>query len=55
LIESQNKQSTQDVPGRTRAGKVINFKGDLGLIGELVPVHIVKGYPHSLKGEIRSD
>jgi len=52
LVEGQSKQSDRDVTGRTRSNKIVNFEGDLGLAGELVPVRITKAYPHSLRGEI---
>jgi tRNA-2-methylthio-N6-dimethylallyladenosine synthase len=52
LVEGQSKQSTQDVTGRTRSNKIVNFGGDLSLVGKLVPVRIIKGYAHSLRGEI---
>jgi tRNA-2-methylthio-N6-dimethylallyladenosine synthase len=54
LVEGLSKQSTQDVTGRTRSNKIVNFKGDLSLVGMLVPVKIVKGFAHSLRGEITS-
>jgi tRNA-2-methylthio-N6-dimethylallyladenosine synthase len=52
LVEGRSKQSDRDVTGRTRSNKVVNFKGDLDLIGEFIPVKIVKAYAHSLRGEI---
>jgi tRNA-2-methylthio-N6-dimethylallyladenosine synthase len=52
LVEGRSRQSDQDVTGRTRSNKIVNFRGDLTLIGELVPVRITKAYPHSLRGEI---
>jgi tRNA-2-methylthio-N6-dimethylallyladenosine synthase len=54
LVEGQSKQSEKDVTGRTRSNKIVNFKGDLELVGKLVPVRITRGYPHSLKGEAAS-
>ncbi len=51
LVEGRSKQSPQDVTGRTRSNKIVNFRGDLGLVGKRVPVRIVKAYPHSLRGE----
>ncbi len=51
LVEGRSKQSAQDVTGRTRSNKIVNFKGDLGLVGKLVPVRITKAYAHSLRGE----
>jgi tRNA-2-methylthio-N6-dimethylallyladenosine synthase len=52
LVEGRSKQSDRDVTGRTRSNKVVNFPGDLNLVGRLVPVRIIKAYPHSLRGEI---
>jgi len=54
LVEGQSKQSDQDMTGRTRSNKIVNFEGDLSLVGKLVPVRITKAYPHSLRGEITS-
>jgi tRNA-2-methylthio-N6-dimethylallyladenosine synthase len=51
LVEGRSKQSAQDVTGRTRSNKIVNFEGNLDLIGELISVKIVKGYAHSLRGE----
>jgi len=52
LVEGHSKQSDRDITGRTRSNKVVNFEGDLNLIGKLVPVHIIKAYPHSLRGQL---
>jgi tRNA-2-methylthio-N6-dimethylallyladenosine synthase len=47
-----SKNSDEDLMGRTRTNKIVNFKGDgKGTIGRLVMVNIVKGYANSLKGE----
>lgn len=51
-MEGRSKQSKKDVTGRMRSNKIVNFQGDLGLVGKLVAVKILKAYPHSLKGEI---
>jgi len=55
LVEGSSKQRSQEVSGRTRSNKIVNFEGDLDLVGKLVPVRIVKAYAHSLRGEIVSD
>jgi tRNA-2-methylthio-N6-dimethylallyladenosine synthase len=52
LVEGRSKQSDQFVTGRTRTNKIVNFEGDLILVGKLVPVRIVKAHPHSLRGEV---
>ncbi len=54
LVEGRSKQSAQDVTGRTRSNKIVNFEGDLNLLGKLVTVRIKKACPHSLRGEIAS-
>ncbi len=52
LVEGRSKQSAQDMTGRTRSNKIVNFKGDSDLVGKLVQVRIIQGYAHSLRGEI---
>ncbi|RPJ10473.1 MAG: MiaB/RimO family radical SAM methylthiotransferase, partial [Deltaproteobacteria bacterium] len=54
LVEGKSKQSSQDLTGRTRTNKIVNFKGNLSLVGKLISVRIIKAYPHSLRGEILS-
>jgi tRNA-2-methylthio-N6-dimethylallyladenosine synthase len=54
LVEGFSKQSTQDVTGRTRSNKIVNFQGDLSLTGKLARVRITKACAHSLRGEITS-
>jgi tRNA-2-methylthio-N6-dimethylallyladenosine synthase len=54
LVEGRSKQNAQDVTGRTRSNKIVNFEGDLSLVGKLVPVRITKACAHSLRGEIVS-
>ncbi len=52
LVEGRSKQSAQDVTGRTRSNKIVNFEGDLGLVGKLIPVRITNAFAHSLRGEL---
>ncbi len=51
LVEGLSKQSERDVTGRTRSNRIVNFEGGQDLVGQLLPVLITKGYPHSLRGE----
>jgi tRNA-2-methylthio-N6-dimethylallyladenosine synthase len=51
LIEGRSKQSSQDVMGRTRSNKIVNFEAESNQAGKLVKVRITKAYPHSLRGE----
>ncbi|MGZ3569991.1 MAG: tRNA (N6-isopentenyl adenosine(37)-C2)-methylthiotransferase MiaB, partial [Thermodesulfobacteriota bacterium] len=36
LVEGRSKQSLHDVTGRTRSNRIVNFEGDLKLVGKLV-------------------
>jgi tRNA-2-methylthio-N6-dimethylallyladenosine synthase len=54
LVEGVSKQSDRDVTGRTRSNKIANFTGDFSLVGQTIPVKVMKACPHSLRGEILS-
>jgi tRNA-2-methylthio-N6-dimethylallyladenosine synthase len=51
LVEDISKNSEEELMGRTRTNKIVNFKGTRSMINKLVEVDIVKGYANSLKGE----
>ncbi len=51
LVEGRSKQSPHDVSGRTRSNKIVNFEGDMSLMGQLFRVRIIRAFPHSLRGE----
>jgi tRNA-2-methylthio-N6-dimethylallyladenosine synthase len=51
LVEGPSKNSPEDLSGRTRTNKVVNFRGAADLAGRIVEVHIVNGYANSLRGE----
>ena len=52
LIEGKSKNSENDLMGRTSSWKIVNFKGDQALIGQLKQVTITKAYLHSLRGKL---
>ena len=52
LVEGKSKNSNDDMMGRTRTNKIVNFRGDDGLTGKIVPLRIQKAYLHSLRGEL---
>jgi tRNA-2-methylthio-N6-dimethylallyladenosine synthase len=52
LVEGVSARSKEDLTGHTSCNKVINFRGDLDLIGEIVSVHVTEAKPHSLYGEL---
>jgi len=53
LVEGRSKNSEDEMTGRTRTNKIVNFQGSTDTVGSLVEVKIVKGYANSLKGEAR--
>jgi len=50
LVEGLSKQSREDLTGRTRTNRIVNFKGPAGMVGKLVEVRITRGYANSLRG-----
>lgn len=52
LVEGRSKNSPDELTGRTRTGKIVNFTGDPGMVYKLVEVDIIKGYANSLRGKI---
>jgi len=53
LVEGPSKNSSEEVMGRTRTNKIVNFVGKQEMVGTLVNVEITRGYANSLKGELR--
>jgi len=51
LVDGPSKTNKNMLTGRTRTGKVVNFKGE-AKIGELVNVKINEVHSFSLNGEI---
>lgn len=51
LVDGFSKNSAEDLTGRTRTHKIVNFKGNGELMHKLVEVEIIKGYANSLRGE----
>ena len=51
LVEDTSKNSEEELTGRTRTNKIVNFKGNRDMINKLVEVDIIKGYANSLWGE----
>lgn len=52
LVEGLSKNSEQEMMGRARSWKIVNFKGGPELVGKLVNVEITSGYLHSLHGKM---
>jgi len=51
LTEGVSKNSNDELTGRTRTNKIVNFRGRLTMMNRFVDVTIAKGYANSLKGE----
>lgn len=51
LVEGKGKLHGQ-VSGKADNGRIVNFSGDISLIGSFVDVCIAKAYPNSLLGEL---
>ncbi len=51
LIEGTSKNNSSVLTGRTRSGKIVNFEGDISLIGKMSDVKITKANSFSLFGE----
>jgi tRNA-2-methylthio-N6-dimethylallyladenosine synthase len=51
LVEGTSKNDESKLMGRTRTGKLVNFKGDTASIGKLIQVKITEALSFSLNGE----
>ncbi|MGG7177655.1 tRNA (N6-isopentenyl adenosine(37)-C2)-methylthiotransferase MiaB [Clostridium paraputrificum] len=52
LVEGPSKNDETKLKGRTRNGKLVNFEGDISLVGKLVNLKIYRAQPFSLLGEL---
>lgn len=52
LVEGFSAKSRDDLTGHTTCNKVINFRAEPGLIGEIVKVKVTEAKTHSLYGEV---
>jgi tRNA-2-methylthio-N6-dimethylallyladenosine synthase len=52
LVEGFSARSQSDLMGHTTCNKVINFKADPGLIGEIIKVRVTEVKSNSLYGEV---
>jgi tRNA-2-methylthio-N6-dimethylallyladenosine synthase len=51
LVDARSRRRAWELSGRTSGNTVVNFAGEPGWIGRLVPVRITAANPNSLKGE----
>ena len=52
LVSGLSRKDSGQLSGRTENNRVVNFKGESGLIGEFVDVVITEALPNSLRGEL---
>ena len=52
LVEGPSRNGSEDMTGRTRGNRIVNFPGTTGFIGKTVSVRILEAFPHSLRGEM---
>jgi tRNA-2-methylthio-N6-dimethylallyladenosine synthase len=52
LVEGVSKKMPDEMMGRTRSNKIVNFRGEKELIGKTVSVFITEAYLHSVKGKL---
>ena len=55
LVEGKSKNSANDLTGRTRSWKIVNFKAEQELAGKSIAVTITKAYLHSLRGKLMEE
>lgn len=54
LVEGESSRSAEDLTGHTTCNKVVNFKGGMNLLGEIVGVRVTEAKANSLYGEVVS-
>ena len=52
LVTGPSKKNPDELAGRTENNRVVNFDGDISLIGNFVDVKIIDALPNSLRGEL---
>ncbi len=52
LVEGPSRKDANELMGRTECNRIVNFKGQPRLVGELINVSITEAYPHSLRAEV---
>jgi tRNA-2-methylthio-N6-dimethylallyladenosine synthase len=51
LVEGPSRHDEGVVCGRTSTHAMVNFPGDLSLVGQTLPVTVTRGFTHSCRGE----
>ena len=54
LVERPSTRNEEEMAGRTENNRVVNFAGDISMIGKFVDVEITEARPNSLRGEFKN-
>jgi tRNA-2-methylthio-N6-dimethylallyladenosine synthase len=52
LVEGYSRNTPDQMTGRTRCNRIVNFRGGPDMVGAVVMVHITEGLQNSLRGEL---
>ena len=52
LVEGPSRKNPAELAGRTECNRVVNFKAEPTLAGQMVEIRITEANPHSLRGEV---
>ena len=52
LVEGPSRKDPAELAGRTGCNRVVNFKAEPTLAGQMVEIRITEANPHSLRGEL---
>jgi tRNA-2-methylthio-N6-dimethylallyladenosine synthase len=52
LVEGPSRKDPAELMGRTECNRIVNFKGQPRLVGQMIDVTITQAFPHSLRGEV---
>jgi len=55
LVEGHSKKNPMQLAGRTENNRVVNFEGDVRLVGEFIEVVITEALSNSLRGRVALD
>jgi len=55
LVTGPSRKDPNELSGRTENNRVVNFKGDPGLVGQFVDIEITEAFTNSLRGKLVTD
>lgn len=53
LVTGTSKKSASELQGRTDNNRIVNFKGESAMVGQMITMKIVGAHPYSLRGEVQ--